>query len=82
MTKGEEYTTRIQQKVWSSFVELFEEFAKEKDIDYHLLNKAAAGAFVDCANKVAVDEGIHEDIMAAAVRHSHRETLKHAPKFG
>lgn len=56
--------------------------AAEPGANFSLFNKAADGAFLDCANKLAVDEGLHEDVMAAAVRRSHRVTFRGAVKFG
>jgi hypothetical protein len=80
--KGNEYSARVQARVWATFVEEFKAMAVEPGANFSLFNKAAAGAFLDCANKLAVDEGLHEDVMAAAVRRSYRVTLKGAAKFG
>lgn len=80
--KGQEYSARVQARCWAAFVEEFKAMAAEPGANFSLFNKAAAGAFIDCANKLAVDEGLHEDVMAAAVRRSHRVTLRGAAKFG
>ena len=80
--KGNEYSRRVGTAAWDAFIAEFKAISAEPGIDYSLLNKAATGAFLDCAAKIAVDEGLHEDVLAAAVRRAHRAAYAAAPKFG
>ena len=80
--KAEAYHARIKTLVWETFVAEFQKIAADGDVDWSLLNKAAIGAFLDCAVAVAVDEGLGEDVLAHIVRVGHRAAYAAAPKFG
>lgn len=80
--KAEEYHKHICGAVWATFVEQFQDITKQPGVDFGLLNKAAIGAFLDCAVRIAVDDGMHEDQLAQIIRIAHRAAYAAAPKFG
>lgn len=82
LLKAESYRIAVDGAVWEAFTKTFQELAKTETIDYSLLNKATVGAFLDCAAKVAVDEGMHEDLLAKAIRDGVRGAYARAPRFG
>ena len=73
---------QIKEAVWQAFVEQFKAITAKPGVDFGLLNKAALGAFVDCAARIAVDDGISADAMAQIMRRVHHDAYARAPKFG
>jgi hypothetical protein len=76
------YHLQIKEAVWQAFVGQFKAISAKSGVDFGLLNKAAFAAFVDCAARIAVDDGISADDMVQIVRRVHQDAYARAPKFG